>query len=48
MEQPISVPRDADTEAQEAARLEIERSLTALSIEADRRCGVDPVEADPA
>ncbi|HJP20783.1 MAG: lysophospholipid acyltransferase family protein [Alphaproteobacteria bacterium] len=46
--QPVSVPRDADAEAQEAARLEIEQSLNALSIDADRRCGVTPVAADPA
>jgi lysophospholipid acyltransferase (LPLAT)-like uncharacterized protein len=46
---PISVPRQADARAREAARIEIEQSLTALSDEADRRCGVAPVTAaDPA
>jgi hypothetical protein len=46
--QPITVPREADAAAQAALRLEIEESLTALSDEADRRCGVTPVTADPA
>jgi lysophospholipid acyltransferase (LPLAT)-like uncharacterized protein len=46
--EPVSVPRDADTEAQEAARLEIEDRLNAITAEADRLCGRTPVEPEPA
>ncbi|MBT3628532.1 MAG: lysophospholipid acyltransferase family protein [Rhodospirillaceae bacterium] len=40
---PIYVDRDADEEALERARLELEDSLNALTEEADRRVGVVPV-----
>ena len=40
---PIHVAPDADEAALEAARLEVERSLNALTEEADRRMGVEPV-----
>lgn len=36
---PIVVPPDADREAQEAARLELERTLLAITREADREAG---------
>ena len=48
---PIYVDRDADEDALERARLELEDSLNALTEEADRRVGVVPVtpaEASPA
>ena len=41
---PIAVPGDADAEAREAARRQLEDSLNALTGEADRRCGHAPVE----
>ena len=40
---PIYVDRDADEEALESARLELENSLNALTEAADRRVGVVPV-----
>jgi lysophospholipid acyltransferase (LPLAT)-like uncharacterized protein len=40
---PIHVARDADDEALEMARLELEDSLNALTETADRRIGVEPV-----
>ena len=40
---PIYVARDADKEALESARLELETSLNALTETADRRVGVVPV-----
>jgi len=46
--EPIRVPRDADEAQQEAARLEVENALNALTAEADRLTGVDPVEPAPA
>lgn len=49
--EPIAVPAGARGPALEAARLEIENSLNAVTREADRRAGHDPDEilpADPA
>lgn len=44
---PIRVAPDADEAAIERARQEIERSLSALSAEADRRCGHRAIEPGP-
>lgn len=44
---PITVARDADAAAREAARLELERQLNALTAEADRMMGHVPIEPDP-
>jgi lysophospholipid acyltransferase (LPLAT)-like uncharacterized protein len=44
---PIAVPSDADGAALERARAEIEAALTALSDEADRRCGQEPIAPGP-
>lgn len=44
----LSVPRDADDQAMESARLELERRLNAITLEADRRCRRAPVEPAPA
>ena len=46
--QPIHVSRDADADAQEAARLAVENALNALTAEADRLMGVPAVMPDPA
>ena len=43
---PIDVPRDADDEAMEAARQQVEDALKAITAEADRLCGATPVEPD--
>jgi lysophospholipid acyltransferase (LPLAT)-like uncharacterized protein len=40
---PIYVARDADQAALEQARMEVENSLNALTQDADRRMGVEPV-----
>ena len=45
--EPIHVARDADPEAQEAARKEVEASINALTHEADRLCGREIVLPDP-
>lgn len=45
--EPLEVPRDADSAALEALRVELERRLNALTAEADRRMGHDPVEPAP-
>jgi len=45
--EPLSVPRDADAAALEAARRELEARLNAITAEADRRCGHEPVQPDP-
>jgi lysophospholipid acyltransferase (LPLAT)-like uncharacterized protein len=45
---PIAVPRDADAEACERARREIEEQLNALTAEADRLVGQRPVAPEPA
>lgn len=46
---PIEVPRDADEDMLEAKRLEVEEGLNAITAEADRLFGFDPIEpADPA
>jgi lysophospholipid acyltransferase (LPLAT)-like uncharacterized protein len=45
--EPINVPRDADDQAMEAARQQVEDALNALTAEADRQCGRTPVEPDP-
>ncbi len=45
---PITVARDADGEALEAARRQVEDSLNAITAEADGRCGRAPVEPAPA
>lgn len=45
---PIHVARDADPHAQEAARKTVEESLNALTREADRLCGREPVTPDLA
>jgi lysophospholipid acyltransferase (LPLAT)-like uncharacterized protein len=44
----IEVARDADAQAREAARRELEDRLNALTNEADRICGHPPVEPGPA
>lgn len=41
---PMAVPRDLDAAGLEAKRQEVEAALIALSIEADRLCGQDPIE----
>jgi hypothetical protein len=41
------VPREADAAAREAARLELERRLNALTAEADRLMGHVPIEPAP-
>lgn len=45
---PVTVARDADETAMEAARLLIEQRLNAVTREADRLCGRIPVEPAPA
>ncbi len=45
--EPITVARDADAKALEAARRQVERSLNVLTAEADRLSGHDPVEPAP-
>jgi lysophospholipid acyltransferase (LPLAT)-like uncharacterized protein len=45
--EPIHVPRDADEAAQEEARRRLEDSLNALSLQADRLCGQEPVMPAP-
>jgi lysophospholipid acyltransferase (LPLAT)-like uncharacterized protein len=45
---PIHVARDADDDAMETARLALERELTRVAHEADRRVGVAPIEPAPA
>jgi len=44
---PIDVPRDGGSAALEAARRSIEEELNRITREADRLCGVDPVEPAP-
>ena len=46
--EPIHVARDADLEAQKAARKEVEDRLNALTHEADRLCGRETVTPGPA
>jgi lysophospholipid acyltransferase (LPLAT)-like uncharacterized protein len=47
--EPLFVPSDANADAQEALRLELEARMNALNAEADRRCGHAPVlPQDPA
>lgn len=45
--EPVTVSSDADEAALEAARLVLESRLTAISDEADRRCGRVPIEPAP-
>lgn len=45
--EPIEVARDADDAAIEAARRALEDSLNAVTAEADRLCGQEPVEPAP-
>lgn len=45
--QPIEVPRDADVKALETARAEVERTLNAITADADARFGQPRVEAAP-
>ncbi|BCW90265.1 hypothetical protein sos41_34330 [Alphaproteobacteria bacterium SO-S41] len=45
--EPIAVPAGAKGEALDAARLQIEDSLNAVTREADRRCGLDPDQILP-
>ena len=45
---PIYIEQGADEATQEKMRLEIERSLTALTQEADRQCGRVPIEPEAA
>lgn len=45
--EPIHVPRDADNEAMEAARLALEVELLRISNEADRLCGAPLIEPAP-
>jgi lysophospholipid acyltransferase (LPLAT)-like uncharacterized protein len=44
---PIHVARDADDAAIERARLRLEEGLNAVTFEADRLMGQDPVEPAP-
>ncbi|MBL6946107.1 MAG: lysophospholipid acyltransferase family protein [Rhodospirillales bacterium] len=44
---PIPVPPDADAEAREAARIEIENRITEITAEADRLVGVETPEPAP-
>lgn len=44
---PIEVPRDADAEAQEAARQKIEDTLNAITAQADKACQRDPIPPAP-
>ena len=46
--EPFYVARDSDEFAREAARLEFERRMNALTAEADRRVGREPIEPAPA
>ena len=41
---PLYVPADADEAAQEDARLTLEERLNALTAEADRMVGAEPIE----
>lgn len=45
--QPIAVAADADDQAIDRARRQIEEALTQLSREADRRCGHEAIEPGP-
>jgi lysophospholipid acyltransferase (LPLAT)-like uncharacterized protein len=45
--EPLAVPREADAAAREAARLELERRLNALTERADRLMGHAPIEPAP-
>lgn len=45
--EPVTVPRDADPAALEALRLCLEDRLNALTEQADRLCGHEPVEPAP-
>ncbi|MBP6011125.1 MAG: lysophospholipid acyltransferase family protein [Alphaproteobacteria bacterium] len=45
--EPISVPRDADVAALDAARLAVEAGLMAATNDADELMGVAPVEPEP-
>ena len=44
---PVRIARDADEAALEAARREIEDQLNAISAEADRLCGHEPIGPEP-
>ena len=49
--EPLFVPKDADAAALETLRHTLETAMNALTAEADRRCGhepVEPAELDPA
>lgn len=46
--EPIYVPKDADADALEILRAELEARLIALTQDADRRCGRDIIEPAPA
>lgn len=45
--EPINVPRRLGEDKQEAFRRQLEDSMNALTLEADRRCGLVPVEPAP-
>ncbi|MDE0537317.1 MAG: lysophospholipid acyltransferase family protein [Rhodospirillales bacterium] len=45
---PIEVPKDADDDRLEAARLQLENAMNALTEAADRDCGQAPMEPAPA
>ncbi len=47
-DEPICVAPDADEAAQEEARHTLEERLIALTAQADRMVGVEPIEPDPA
>ena len=42
--EPLSIPREVDEETLEALRLELENRMNAITAEADRRMGFEPVE----
>jgi len=45
--EPVHVAPDAGAEAREVARLQLEARLNAICEEADRLCGVPPIEPAP-
>lgn len=44
---PMAVPRDLDADGLERKRQEVEEALIALTAEADRLCGHEPIEPGP-
>lgn len=44
---PIDIPHTSDKDKLETARLQVEDAITAVTVEADRLCGLTPVEPAP-